>query len=314
MEEVVDDVFNMKSNSAMVPEPFQRPAGELRPAARAALAAMIMYHKERWDQGEMISVLAKLEKSVSSHLHASPVEGHNITSTGSNDARQTLFTWGKRLRTQFDLDNLHLTARQQADGMDQLVTAVHSGFATVAANMTATHKRLDKMDARFQEVYARLQALDTRSASPASRALQQQPAGGFSTPLPSSASSDGKRAREADDSPPTVKAARGSDESQASGSGMVQAPTDTASKFGSLQRCPPGVIPGLAAQVALPTHAVDLWQAVLTGDIKLKDATVPDGKAAKQRLSEARCVYDWYVPDAVCVNNNCHSLHFSTAG
>ena len=115
MEEVVDDVFNMKSNSAMVPEPFQRPAGELRPAARAAVAAMIMYHEESWHKGEMISVLAKLEKSVSSHLHASPVEGHNITSTGSNDARQTLFTWGKRLRTQFDLDNLHLTARQQAD-------------------------------------------------------------------------------------------------------------------------------------------------------------------------------------------------------
>lgn len=72
---------------------------------------MIMYYNERFEAAEMHTVLTSMREAFV-HAELGKMEV----------AHSTICEWAKAIRAQFDVDNLHLTARQ-AHGMSEQVVA-----------------------------------------------------------------------------------------------------------------------------------------------------------------------------------------------
>ena len=82
--------------------------GELRPLMHATAATMIMYYPEREKANEMSKVLHFMRNAVTKI--AAP----------DQDLHTELCKWAKLIRTQFDADNLRLTAKKEHGGHEQV--------------------------------------------------------------------------------------------------------------------------------------------------------------------------------------------------
>jgi len=111
---MVDDVLGIDSAS---PSTFKA-SGALRPALEQAVATMIMYYDEREKAHEMSSVLTRM-RTVYVDVF---LDGRN--GRAPRDAHDVLVAWGCKIRTKFDLDNLHLTSRALAGDQERLVHAI----------------------------------------------------------------------------------------------------------------------------------------------------------------------------------------------
>ena len=138
----------------------------------AAFASAVMYFDERRMAGEMTYVLsAMLDTLVELHL----VEGN---------APSTLSRWGAAIKTQFDLDNLHLTARTVDTSSVQLVAALQGLGRTVGG----LHAQIAHMQRQLAAVPApmptpgggaspqRASPAPGAAASPAAAAVAASPA------------------------------------------------------------------------------------------------------------------------------------------
>ncbi|KAJ1447084.1 hypothetical protein M885DRAFT_215450 [Pelagophyceae sp. CCMP2097] len=79
---------------------------------------MIMYYDEREKAHEMSSVLTRM-RTVYVDVF---LDGRN--GRAPRDAHDVLVAWGCKIRTKFDLDNLHLTSRALAGDQERLVHAI----------------------------------------------------------------------------------------------------------------------------------------------------------------------------------------------
>ena len=98
--------------------------GELRPMLHCTLATMIMYYEERFEAGEMHTVLEEMR------IACKP-----IAAPGEN-AHDKLKEWGARIHRRFKIDNLHLVDARSHDGVEQIVTAIKGLSSTVAAQQS----------------------------------------------------------------------------------------------------------------------------------------------------------------------------------
>ena len=91
----------------------------LRPMIHATFATLVMYYEERFKAGEMETVLRQMRDS------------YNAMAAPTDDVHAVLIEWGKAVKAQFDVDNLHLTGRLDHGGSEQVVTSVKQLAATI---------------------------------------------------------------------------------------------------------------------------------------------------------------------------------------
>lgn len=77
--------------------------GHLRPMMHVTMATMIMYYHVRYAHDEMLTVLAHMREAFVAAFGSPPL------TSGNDHAHAKLIEWGDIIKTQFDLDNLHLT-------------------------------------------------------------------------------------------------------------------------------------------------------------------------------------------------------------
>eukprot|EP00966_Prymnesium_polylepis_P194647 4512221-Prymnesium_polylepis.1 len=102
----------------------------------AALATLIMYYDERDRAAEMPCVLDEMRQALRKLMPKTA------------DVHTVLIEWGVIVRARFDTDNLHLTAGDDHDGTDQVVTAIKQ-LGGVVSRMQATPTQ---MGARIEEL------------------------------------------------------------------------------------------------------------------------------------------------------------------
>ena len=152
LEIFIDALFSLHDHSH--PALFQD--GPLRPLMHATLATLIMYYKERFDAGEMHLVLTHMREAFSKSM-------------GSLDeSHQVLVEWSKIIRQQFDVNNLHLTARHAHDNSAQIVTAIQhlsSAQERLQVLLSEVAVRQIRIETGQESIIAKLDGLLRRSAS-----------------------------------------------------------------------------------------------------------------------------------------------------
>ena len=74
----------------------------------------------------------------------------------SDDAHAKLIEWGIAIKTQFDIDNLHLTGRDSAEGAAKMVQAVKqlgSAHATMQGNLADIAVRQVAIENKLNQVF-----------------------------------------------------------------------------------------------------------------------------------------------------------------
>ena len=168
LDDMIDEVFRL--DNATPPMLWRN--GSLRPMVEAAFASTIMYFDARKRAGEMTYVLgAMIDTLVELRL----VEG---------DAPSTLSRWGAAIKTQFDLDNLHLTARTTDSSSVQLVAALQGLGRTVGG----LHAQIAHMQRQLAAAPMPTPGASPQRASPASgaaaRPVAASPAAAAASPAP----------------------------------------------------------------------------------------------------------------------------------
>jgi hypothetical protein len=122
---------------------------------------MIMYYNERFDAAEMHTVLTSMREAFV-HAELGKMEV----------AHSTICEWARAIRAQFDVDNLHLTARQ-AHGMSEQVVAtmqhLHQAQETLQAQVAEIAGRLVRIETSQGQIIEMLSSLLSRGASPVAR-------------------------------------------------------------------------------------------------------------------------------------------------
>ena len=117
-DKMIDVLFNFDDSTLKK----LRIGGELRPLMHVTLATMIMYYEERFEAKEMHQVLGFMRDAYFA-----------IAAPGAN-SHFKLIEWARAIRFQFDVDNLHLTSRLGAHGLDQMIHNIKQLASAVAAN------------------------------------------------------------------------------------------------------------------------------------------------------------------------------------
>ena len=112
---IIDHLFRFDSASP----PQLLPGGSLRSGVEAAFATQVMYYPGRFQDGEMLDVLTQMRDSMSACGFGQVYEGGGGGSasgqTPLNGPHLTLQTWSIAIRTQFALENGHLSGGPGAD-------------------------------------------------------------------------------------------------------------------------------------------------------------------------------------------------------
>ena len=160
LESFIDKLFSF--HDATHPGLLQD--GALRSLMHASTATLIMYYEERFEAKEMHVVLTSMREAF-----AKPP--NNIGNL--SDAHFTLIEWSKAIRGQFDVDNLHLTARQAHDNSQQVITAVqhlhgaHASLRLQVAEIAARQVRIEDGQGQIIEMLTRLLSHRDGPVSPA---------------------------------------------------------------------------------------------------------------------------------------------------
>ena len=126
-----------------------RAGGALGPWMQACFASLVMYYVER------------READVARAIRIKMIEAYNMHFKGVGDADAVLSTWSKKLRRQFDLDNLHLATREDKPShtlqalvaaVTQLSTSVKEGADGVANSLKDINTRLQRVEDSVQKV------------------------------------------------------------------------------------------------------------------------------------------------------------------
>lgn len=141
LEEFADILFTLKKNESS--PPMFRQGGSLRPMMHTVLATLIMYYEARFNAKpmEMALVLESMRDSVRDALNDPTFVPHD-----------TLVHWGKLIKTQFTLNNLHLTGSLDRSGVEQIVAAIES----LGYNMSRMHLSLSGVKTHLTEMAADL--------------------------------------------------------------------------------------------------------------------------------------------------------------
>jgi hypothetical protein len=127
--------------------------GELRPLMHVTLATMIMYYHVRFLAEEMHSVLTHMRTAYSATIGA-PGE----------DAHAKLIEWGVAIKTQFDVDNLHLVSKEGSSGNEKVVQAVKQ-LGSANASMKLQLSDIACRQVRIESKLDQLIGLLSRGAS-----------------------------------------------------------------------------------------------------------------------------------------------------
>ena len=147
----IDVLFKMDSASP----PMMLHGGCLRPAVEAAFAALVMHYPQRVSAGEMKIVVEELRSCVV------PM-AKGVTTSDHQYPDELLRRWSTLIRSQFNVDNMHLTGTGREvfeDGAQQLVATITALGHTVGQlhrELTNVRHQLARnevaMSQRLQEV------------------------------------------------------------------------------------------------------------------------------------------------------------------
>ena len=150
LDPMIDELFAFHDCSP----PMLLLGGHMRPMMHAILATMIMYYEQRFKAHEMDQVSAIMR------------DAYQRVYGSTGDIHSVLCDWGRVIQQRFDSDNLHLTQRQGATDMTQVVTLlqnIHSNSVQQGALLADIHARLTTLETK---VHA--QSASASSASPPS--------------------------------------------------------------------------------------------------------------------------------------------------
>jgi hypothetical protein len=152
----IDQLFNMHDASP----PMLHVGGHLRPLMHITLAVMIMYYEERFKAKESTTVLAMMRES------------YVAMAAPTDDVHAVLIEWGGLIRTQFNVDNLHLTERHEHGGSEQ-VTAAVKGLSQTISRQHAQISHISEVAMASQEL-VRQQTVAMQAMMVSMQAMQQQ--------------------------------------------------------------------------------------------------------------------------------------------
>ena len=118
----IDVCFNFQTGGWHPPQYLV--GGELRPLIHAAFASMIMYYDERFKANEAGHVLMRMRES------------YECTFSAREDAHYAILAFGRDIRCQFDLDNLHMTNREGHGLGEKVITCIKQLGSSVGSTHT----------------------------------------------------------------------------------------------------------------------------------------------------------------------------------
>ena len=158
LEAMIDFTFSFEQGGQHPPMLLRD--GHLRPMMRCVLATMIMYYQQRYE------VRPREMQSVNDHL----AEAYKATvGFPGEDAHQKLMEWSSIIKVQFDLDNLHLTARDGHDNTEKVVTAVKqlgSGQASMQGQLADVAARQVRIESKQDDLLMKLGNLSYTPSQP----------------------------------------------------------------------------------------------------------------------------------------------------
>ena len=170
LESLADELFSLHDGSP----PMLLQGGPCRKMTLATLATLVMYYPERFKANEAMTVLAQMRDAYAK-LASVKDEPHTI-----------FVKWGAAIRKQFDVDNLHLTARHGHGELEQIVGAINSlssvlnsvqaSVSDVAARVISIESRLDRMDRRLESNAAAVSPLPLPTPTRAPTSAPELPA------------------------------------------------------------------------------------------------------------------------------------------
>ena len=138
VEAYIDELFSFHDASP----PMLLVDGPCHPMMHATLATLIMYYEVRFRENEMTIVLQHMR------------DAYIKISVSSADVHGTFVVWGEIIKSQFDSDNAHLTARLDHEGIQQLVSLAEQ-----------QQKANVRLLAQIAEMNARLERIELASGS-----------------------------------------------------------------------------------------------------------------------------------------------------
>ena len=170
LKSLTDELFSLHDGSP----PMLLQGGPCRKMTLATLATLVMYYPERFKANEAMTVLAQMRDAYAK-LASVKDEPHTI-----------FVKWGAAIRKQFDVDNLHLTARHGHGELEQIVGAINSlssvlnsvqaSVSDVAARVISIESRLDRMDRRLESNAAAVSPLPLPTPTRAPTSAPELPA------------------------------------------------------------------------------------------------------------------------------------------